>query len=102
MTKKVTSLHKLREGRCSLIYHIYIQSRIYTLYSDYKKQYQAYQYNTITMLRFPITGNNQEIKMEILEHKVQILHERMKALEEKEKEKSIFGSREASYKNSNT
>ena len=39
------------------------------------------------MLRFPITGTNQEIKMEILEHKVQNLHERMKTLEQKEKEK---------------
>ena len=55
--------------------------------ADYKEQYQAYHYNTITMLRFPITGTNEEIKMEILEHKVQILHERMKALEEKGKEK---------------
>ena len=35
---------------------------------------------------FPITGSDEQRKMEILEYKVQNLHERMKALEEKEKE----------------
>jgi hypothetical protein len=34
----------------------------------------------------PLTGTNQEIKMKRLEYKVQNLHERMKALEEKGKE----------------
>ena len=69
----------------SYISYIYRVIYIHCI-GDYKEQYQAYHYNTITMLRFPITGSNQEIKMEILEHKVQNLHERMKALEEKEKE----------------
>ena len=36
--------------------------------------------------RLLLTGSAKEMKMEMLEHKVQNLHERMKALEEKEKE----------------
>ena len=35
---------------------------------------------------FPLTGSDEKIKIERLEYKVQNLHERMKALEEKEKE----------------
>lgn len=68
-------------------YISYIYRVIYIPYiGDYKEQYQAYHYNTITMFHLLFNGSAEQMQMERLEHKVHNLHERMKALEEKEKE----------------